>query len=358
MKFKIGILLLIISCAGLAIPGDAADADEQPAKITVRDGQHDFDFDFGTWKTHSSRLLHPLTGSTSWVDMDGTTVVSKVWGGRANLAEFKADGPAGHLELLSLRTYNPAAHQWSLAFATPNVGVLGVPSDFYDQEPINGKSVLVRFSIWGITVDTAQSEQAFSDDGGKTWEVNWINRYTRESTSNAPPVPSPGESAMRGGQNDFDFEPGVWKTHLRRLVHPLSGSTTWAEYDGTTTVRPVWDGRANLVELEVNGPAGHIEGLSLRLYSPHSHQWSLNFSNSSVGTLSPPTIGEFQNGRGEFFDQEDLDGRSIFVRFIISDITPDSVHFEQSYSSDGGKSWEANWIATDTRMTRAKEPAR
>ena len=155
----------------------------------LRDGQRDFDFDFGTWKTHSSRLLHPLTGSTTWVDMDGMTIVKKIWGGRANLAEFKADGPAGHIELLSLRWYNPTAHQWSLDFATPNVGTLGIPcvgefnngrGDFYDQETIDGKSILVRFSIWGITDNTAQSEQAFSDDGGKTWETNWINRYTRD----------------------------------------------------------------------------------------------------------------------------------------------------------------------------------
>jgi hypothetical protein len=368
MKTVVCVMSLALSSATLIATSDAVGGSKEVGsqdKSGLRDGQHDFDFDFGTWKTHSSRLLHPLTGSTTWVDMDGTTVVSKVWGGRANLAEFKADGPAGHLELLSLRTYNPAAHQWSLAFATPNVGVLGIASVgefknergvFYDQEPINGKSVLVRFSIWGITANTAQSEQAFSDDGGKTWEVNWINRYTRESTSNALPATSPGGSTMSAGQHDFDFELGVWKTHLKRLVHPLSGSTTWAEYDGTTTVRPVWDGRANLVELEVSGPAGHIEGLSLRLYNPHSHQWSLNFSNSSVGTLSSPTIGEFKNGRGEFFDQEDLDGRSIFVRFIISDITPDSVHFEQSYSSDGGKSWEANWIAADTRVPHPNEP--
>jgi hypothetical protein len=154
-----------------------------------RDGQHDFDFDLGNWKTHSSRLLHPLTGSTTWVDMDGVTIVKEIWGGRANLAEFKADGPAGHIELLSLRWYNPTAHQWYLDFATPNVGTLGVPGvgefkqgrgDFYDQETINGKSILVRFSIWGITAGTAQSEQAFSDDGGKTWETNWVNGYTRD----------------------------------------------------------------------------------------------------------------------------------------------------------------------------------
>ena len=108
--------------------------------------------------------------------------------------------------------------------------------------------------------------------------------------------------AQRDGQHDFDFEIGSWKTHLSRLLHPLTGSTAWVEYEGTTVVRKVWNGRANLVELEVDGTAGHIEGLSLRLYNPESHQWSLNFSNSNAGTLSQPTIGEFKNGRGEFFD--------------------------------------------------------
>jgi hypothetical protein len=157
----------------------------------IRDGAHDFDFDLGNWNTRSSRLLHPLTGSNDWVEMSGVTIVKKIWDGRANLAEFKADGAAGHLELLSLRWYTPAAHQWHLDFATPNVGTLGIPGignfkngrgDFYDQETINGKSVLVRFSIWSISADTAQSEQAFSADGGKSWEVNWINRYSRDKT--------------------------------------------------------------------------------------------------------------------------------------------------------------------------------
>jgi hypothetical protein len=175
--------------SSLAVLFAALAAASQSAPAT-RDGQHDFDFDLGNWKTRSSRLLHPLTGSHDWAEMSGVTIVRQIWGGRANLAEFKADGSAGHLELLSLRWYNPVAHQWYLDFATPNVGTLGIPSvgefgngrgDFYDQETINGKSILVRFSIWGITTDTAQSEQAFSEDGGRTWEVNWINRYTRDT---------------------------------------------------------------------------------------------------------------------------------------------------------------------------------
>lgn len=156
--------------------------------------------------------------------------------------------------------------------------------------------------------------------------------------------------AERNGQHDFDFEIGTWKTHLKRLLHPLTGSAKWVEYDGISVVRKVWNGKGNLLELVADGPAGHFEGLSLRLYNPQSHQWSLNFANSSAGIMSQPTIGEFKNGLGEFFDQEAFNGRAIFVRFVITNITPASCYFEQSFSDDGGKTWEINWIATDTRI--------
>jgi hypothetical protein len=102
-------------------------------------------------------------------------------------------------------------------------------------------------------------------------------------------------------------------------------------------------------ELEVEGPAGHIEGLSLRLYNPQSHQWYISWANSNDGALGPPMVGEFNNGRGEFYDQEPFNGRAIYVRFIFSDITPTSFRLEQAFSADGGKTWEPNWIATFTR---------
>jgi hypothetical protein len=171
------------------------------------------------------------------------------------------------------------------------------------------------------------------------------------STLCARPAPQAAKAqAPRDGQHDFDFEIGTWKTHLRRLVHPLSGSDEWAEYEGVTTVRKVWNGRANLVELTADGAAGHFEGLNLRLYNPQSGQWSLNFASSRSGTLSQPTIGRFVNGRGEFYDQEDFDGRAVFVRFLIIPVDADTIRFEQSFSDDGGKTWELNWVATDTRM--------
>jgi hypothetical protein len=165
------------------------------------------------------------------------------------------------------------------------------------------------------------------------------------SKTDAAPTP-----ARPDGQHDFDFEIGNWKTHVSRLLHPLTGSTSWAHYEGTTVVRKIWNGRANLVELEVDGGAGHLELLSLRLYSPQSRQWSLNVATSGGGTLGVPTIGEFKKGRGEFFDQEIFNGRAVLVRFVISDITANSCHFEQAFSGDGGKTWEVNWLATDTRV--------
>ena len=153
------------------------------------------------------------------------------------------------------------------------------------------------------------------------------------------------------GQHDFDFEVGTWKIHLKRLDHRLVGSTNWVEFDGTSVTRKVWDGRAQLEEFETDSPTGgHIEGLTLRLYDPQTHQWSLYWATSKSGAMGPPTIGEFKNGRGEFFDQETFNGRAIFVRFVISDITPNSCRFEQAFSDDGGKTWEVNWIAVDTRV--------
>jgi hypothetical protein len=166
----------------------------------------------------------------------------------------------------------------------------------------------------------------------------------------APPARVPAPTVAADGQRDFDFEFGTWKMHLSRLVKPLTGSTTWTEYDGPSVVRKVWDGRANLGEIELDGPAGHIQGLSLRLYNPQTRQWTISFANSKDGTLTAPMIGRFSGGRGEFLGQELLDGRPIYVRFVFSEITPTSFRFDQAFSADAGKSWEVNWIATFTRV--------
>lgn len=162
---------------------------------------------------------------------------------------------------------------------------------------------------------------------------------------------SPSEAAEQSG---FDFEIGTWQTRLSRLQAPLTGATTWVKYEGTTVVSKALDGRANLAELSVQGPTGRIEGVSLRLYNPQTQQWSLNFANAHDGLLTVPAVGSFKNGRGEFYNDDVLNGQKIRVRFIISDITARACHFEQAFSADGGKTWEVNWIANDTRIKPAK----
>lgn len=176
----------------------------------------------------------------------------------------------------------------------------------------------------------------------------WVALLTMVALA-IPSQASPGAGPV-DGQHDFDWETGTWKTELRRLAKPLSGSSEWVQYSGTTVVRKVLDGRANLVELRVKGSAGQIEGVSLRLYNPQTKQWSLNFASVRNGVMTQPVYGGFRDGRGEFFGQDSLDGRAIFVRFVISKVTDDSWRFEQAYSEDGERTWEVNWVATDTRV--------
>jgi hypothetical protein len=156
--------------------------------------------------------------------------------------------------------------------------------------------------------------------------------------------------ATADGQHDFDFEFGRWTAKLSRRLRPLTGSNEWVAYEGSSVVHPLWQGRANVGELEVAGPAGRIEGLTLRLYDPAARRWTIRFANSRDGELTPGLVGGFSDGNGEFLDQETLDGRPICARFIFSEVTPNTFRFEQAFSPDEGSTWEVNWVATFTRI--------
>lgn len=165
----------------------------------------------------------------------------------------------------------------------------------------------------------------------------------------AAPSDKPAAAAP-DGQHDFDWEIGAWKTEVSRRQRPLSGGETWVELEGTTVVRKLFDGRANIAELDIAGPSGRIQGISLRLYEPQARQWNINYANLGSGTLTAPITGGFKDGRGEFFGRDTLGDRPILVRFVIHCATRDVCRFEQAFSADEGKSWELNWIATDTRI--------
>jgi hypothetical protein len=180
------------------------------------------------------------------------------------------------------------------------------------------------------------------------------NSDASKTSTQQTPAERPAE---RDGQHDFDPLIGSWKYHLKRRLHPLTGSNTWVELDGTGVCSKVWDGRAELDTIEVDGPTGHIEGLTLRMYNPESHQWRLYWANSKNGVMDPPQIGEFKNGRGEFFAQDTISGRAIFIRFVWTNMTTNTPHFEQSFSDDGGKTWEVNWITDQTQVNDEADKA-
>ena len=147
-----------------------------------RDGSHDFDWDIGIWKIHQKRLLHPLTGSATWIEYKGSDAVRKLWDG-ANEGLVVSDGPAGHLEIFTLRLYDSDAHKWNIYFANRAGGTMSLPvvgeftngrGTFYDNETYKGKPIKVRFAVSDITRNSCHFEQAFSADGGKTWETNFV----------------------------------------------------------------------------------------------------------------------------------------------------------------------------------------
>jgi hypothetical protein len=156
-----------------------------------------------------------------------------------------------------------------------------------------------------------------------------------------------------GDPHDFDFEMGGWTARLERLDKPLSGSSTWIEYSGTSIVRPLWGGQANIGELRVASATARIDGLSLRLYNPATRQWNIYWANAKTAEVgTPPMVGGFHGGRGEFYGKDTWDGKPIEARFIISVLGPTTFRLEQAFSPDERKTWEVNWVATFTRSAK------
>jgi len=183
--------------------------------------------------------------------------------------------------------------------------------------------------------------------------LNGILPPTAKPDTSTASAASDSAATTRDGQRDFDFELGTWAINMKRLRHPLSGSTAWTQPEGYThIVQKVWDGQASLAQLANDRPSLHYDGLMLRMYDPKAHEWRIYWGSSSTGTLDEPLIGHFTNGRGEFVMHDTYEGKPILARVVYSDITPTSFRTESSFSADDGRSWEPNLVQTFTRVKR------
>ncbi len=167
-------------------------------------------------------------------------------------------------------------------------------------------------------------------------------------------TPAPAKTANLAGLHDFDFLVGDWRVRHRKLRERLADSHDWAQFDGTLSVRKLMDGWGNVGDNVFNLPDGVYRGASLRAYDPQTGQWSSWWldGRSPAGKLDPPIRGSFKNGVGTFAADDTLDGKPIRVKATWSRITPTSVHWEQAFSADGGKTWEVNWTSEFQRVVR------
>ena len=328
-----------------------------PAAPVARDGSGDFNFLFGTWRTHYRLLRHRLVNNHDWYSCEGTSVIRPFWNGEGNLEDGDLTCSNRYVGGLTLRLYDPTTQQWQLWWGTRKMGV--VPPDqvghfdengvgsFYARDVQEGKHVIVRFQ-WTHPSGIPHFEQAFSADNGKTWETNWICDYER--------VPSTSKGVWNAaphtdGNDGFAFLIGTWHTHYRRLLHPLAHDNRWYTCEGNAVVRPFWAGSGNIEDGDVRCPKTSIDGITLRVYDTTTKQWQLWWGTKVTGMLTPPQLGTFDShGIGVFVAPDTWHGKRVIVRYTwrVRDGHP---YFEQAFSPDHGKTWETNWTTVYDRAS-------
>jgi hypothetical protein len=351
--------MTMTTATALCGPAAASQDNIKPPTAANLAGLHDFDFLNGDWKTRH-RKLKPGSNS-DWVAFDGVFTQRPLMSGWANSGDNLFQTPDGPYRGVSLRAYDPKTGLWAVWWLDgrdPGAGV-GKPNKgrfengvgrFYSDGTRDGKPVRWRV-VWSRpTPVAARWEQAVSTDGGKTWAVNWTTDFTRAKAGDPTVadgwIPAAGK---RDGPDAFDTRPG---DRHRRLKERLAGSTEWVDFDGVQTWWPTLAGLGNVDDNVFAMPDGAYNGVTLRAYDPKTDQWSIWWldGRNPHGDLEPPMKGRFVDGVASFYADDTLRGKPIKVRFIWSNITPTTAHWEQAFSPDDGQTWETNWFSDFSRQ--------
>jgi len=317
---------------------------------------HDWDWLIGNWDVWHRRLKERLAGSTEWEEFAGKSALWLTLGGLGTVDDNSLELPGDSYRGLTLRAFDPVARRWSIWWLDgrnptkidPPVlgGFEGSTGTFVGRDEFKGRPITMRFRWQEIHEPRPFWEQAFSTDEGATWEVNWLNYFTRTS---ATPTPLP---RLPNAGRDFEFLVGRWNVNHRRLRHRLVGSEEWDEFRGTLVNWPVLGGQGNVGDNVMEFPSGTVRGVGLRALDTTTGQWSswwLDGRNPSA--IAPPVRGGFVEGVGTFVGDDSHEDRPIKTRVRWSRITPQSARWEQASSADGGTSWEQTWVSDFTRAT-------
>jgi hypothetical protein len=153
------------------------------------------------------------------------------------------------------------------------------------------------------------------------------------------------------GRNGFDFLHGRWEVRNRRLVKRLQGCTEWQEFEAISEVVPILGGLGNVEQFHGQFPDNSTsEGLTLRIFNPESQLWSIWWADNHICSLTPPVVGGFRDGHGEFTGKDECSGVPVDVVFHWTVNGSNSAHWQQAFSADGGATWEMNWEMFFTRL--------
>ncbi|HKE56540.1 MAG TPA: hypothetical protein VKB46_07560 [Pyrinomonadaceae bacterium] len=180
-----------------------------------------------------------------------------------------------------------------------------------------------------------------------TGTTNAQSRTEKDEPSSPPGYTLKGT----GDQHDFDYFAGAWTTQQRRLKARGVGSNDWEEFPATLCMSPYLDGIATVDELYL--PTKGRAGLTVRLFNLEKHQWSIYWASSATGKLEPSVVGGFSGNHGEFYGEDEDNGKPIKVRYRWNKIDRDHARWEQAFSYDN-RAWETNWTAEFWRADPAK----
>ncbi len=308
----------------------------------------------GNWDVWHRRLKHRLAGSNEWEEFGGKSALWLTLGGLGTIDDNIVDIPSGSYRGLTLRAFDPATERWAIwwldgryptTIDPPVRGAFdGSTGTFAGPDTFNGRPVTVRFRWLDIDSRRPHWEQALSTDGGRSWEINWENFFTRTAPAATPLALLPDRP------RDFDFLVGNWTVRHRRLRRRLAGNSDWEEFDGTFVNWPVLGGRGNVGDNLFNRADGAHRGIGMRAYDPVERDWlSWWLDGRAPAEIAAPVRGRFRDGIGTFLGDDSLDRRPVKARTTWSRITRSSARWEQAMSGDGGATWETNWISDFAR---------
>ncbi|WP_297510901.1 hypothetical protein [uncultured Caulobacter sp.] len=309
----------------------------------------------GAWNVENRKLRERLTGNSDWLEFPGKSALWLTMGGLGTIDDNAFVMKDGVYRAAGIRAWDPATGTWAIwwldgraptAIDPPVRGRFrGDEGVFLGADTLRGHPIDVRFHWQGIHGPRPHWQQSFSPDGGKSWEMNFENFFSRTSTTPAPVPRLPGEAAGVAPA-DWEFLVGRWRVRHRRLAKRLVGGQDWQTFDGTLVNRPLMAGAGNFSDNVMNFPAGTARSVGLRAYDPARALWSSWFLDGrSPRDIAPPLTGRFEGGVGTFHSAEMIDGKTVLTRVQWSGIGPNTARWEQSASADGGATWEVNWVS-------------